>query len=173
MNQVKKEILKELEEVNNQSLVNSEILHKQSTTIETIGNSLETIEKDLHLSKWYLNLINATFGKVYKTFHNTTILKKNKSNIKPFPPLSKNISSKNILSKNTSSKKNIDIYSSHSIDNSIDNEIYRKLTNIKDINITMSKELDDNLIKLDELNSTITNSQFSISDNITTIKKMI
>ena len=159
MNRVKKEILKELEEVNNQSLVNSEILHKQSTTIETIGNSLETIEKDIYISKWYLNLINATFVKVYKTFHNTTILKKNKSNKKPLP----------LLSKNTQSKKNIDIYSS----SSIDNEIYRKLTDIKDINITMSKELDNNLIKLYELNSKITNSQFSISDNITTIKKML
>ena len=177
MDNVKEEILKELEELNNQSLINSHILYNQSNTIETINNSLVSVEKEVKISKWYLNLINATFGKVYKTFHNPIIVDKyrntkdslclyfgkgpNKEGHNEEGPNKEGHNEEGPNSKGPNSK------------GQINDTIYSKIREIKDINKTISKELDNHINKLDELDLTQTHCQFGISNNITKIAKML
>uniref|UniRef100_A0A6C0EJ99 t-SNARE coiled-coil homology domain-containing protein n=1 Tax=viral metagenome TaxID=1070528 RepID=A0A6C0EJ99_9ZZZZ len=173
MDNVKEEILKELEELNNQSLINSHILYNQSNTIETINNSLVSVEKEVKISKWYLNLINATFGKVYKTFHNPIIVDKYR-NTKDSLCLyfGKGLGGKGLDSGGPNNQR-LDSGGLEGSKGQINDTIYSKIREIKDINKTVSKELDNHINKLDELDLTLTHCQFGISNNITKIEKML
>jgi len=56
-------IINELEITKEQGIRISEKLNEQT---ETMSTKLEKIENETEVSKWYLNYIKATFGKIYK-----------------------------------------------------------------------------------------------------------
>ncbi len=74
------EIIKELEKVKNQSIDASVELSKQTEGLNNITANLENVSYQSEVSKWQLNYIDSTFGKLYKKINNYP-LKENATNL--------------------------------------------------------------------------------------------
>ena len=98
-----KNIEKELNILKENSLINAEEVNKQSEIISKINNDAEDINYNVKLSKWYLNLIDSTFGRIYEKLNKLPMLKK-KSIEKPSLNKTKNLNSP-LNSKSNDSKK--------------------------------------------------------------------
>ena len=167
MSNIKKEILQELNELNKVSKINSNIVYNQNTTIKNIDLSSKTMNETLKVSAWYLNLIDSTFGKIYKTPSSIPIFDKNNLII------SKSLSKDNNLSKN-SNELNLDkedlIHKKPDLN--LDNIILNQLKEIKEINSNIDRELTKQNETLLELNNNIDLNQTVIKKNITKIKQL-
>lgn len=69
-------IIKELTITKKQSTEIASRLHDQTIKLENTDDNLNSINYDNDVSKWHLNHIKATFGKVYKKFNNFPIKEK-------------------------------------------------------------------------------------------------
>ena len=159
MNSTKKEILQELIELNKVSKINSNIVYNQNTTIKNIELSSKSMNENLKVSAWYLNLIDSTFGKIYKKTCNISMLDNQ--------IISKSLSKDNNLSKN-SNELDLD----KKLDLDIDNIILNQLKEIKEINSNIDQELTKQNETLLELNNNIDLNQTIIEKNIAKIKQL-
>ena len=162
MSDIKKKILQELNELNKVSKINSNIVYNQNTTIKNIKVSSKTMNEKLKVSAWYLNVIDATFGKIYnKPIIDNQII-------------SKSLSITNHLLKNNNeldlNKK--DLIHKHNVDTNIDDIILNQLKEIKEINSNIDHELTKQNETLLELNNNLDLNQTIIKKNIAKIKQL-
>ena len=117
------------------------------------------MNENLKVSAWYLNLIDSTFGKIYK-----------KTSSKPI--IDNQIIYKSLSRDNNLSKNNNELDFDKKNDSDIDNIILNQLKEIKEINSTIDQELTKQNETLLELNNNIDLNQSIIDKNITKIKQL-
>jgi hypothetical protein len=165
MSDIQKEILQELNELNKVSKINSNIVYNQNTTIKNIEISSKTMNENLKVSACYLNLIDYTFGKIYKKTSSKPVIDNH--------IIYKSLSKDNNLFKNNNeldlNKKDL-LHKKNYLD--IDNIILNQLKEIKEINGNIDLELTKQNESLLELNNNIDLNQTIIKKNITKIKQL-
>ena len=159
MGNIKKEILQELNELNKVSKINSNIVYNQNTTIKNIELSSKTINENLRVSNWHLNIIDSTFGKIYKNPSNKSVLDN--------PIISKSLSKDN---NEPDINKESFIYKKADLD--IDRIILKQLKEIKEISSNIDHELTKQNETLLELNNNLDLNQTTIEKNIAKIKQL-
>jgi hypothetical protein len=161
-------IVNELETMKHKSLKVSDKLIEQSDILNKTTDNLENISYQADVSKWQLNYISATFGKIYRNIHNYPIRDNAKKILKIV-----NLKSK-ILSFNFNNKYN------NSLSESINEKNNDKLENIsnllneiKEINVLNRNEIDIHNTILEYNNQLNDNTQNKIEKNIRKIKKIM
>ena len=154
-------IVNELETMKHKSLKVSDKLIEQSDILNKTTDNLENISYQADVSKWQLNYISATFGKIYRNIHNYPIRDNAKKILKIV-----NLKSK-ILSFNFNNKYN------NSLSESINEKNNDKLENIsnllneiKEINVLNRNEIDIHNTILEYNNQLNDNTQNKIEKNI-------
>ena len=160
--------MNELETMKHKSLKVSDKLIEQSDILNKTTDNLENISYQADVSKWQLNYISATFGKIYRNIHNYPIRDNAKKILKIV-----NLKSK-ILSFNFNNKYN------NSLSESINEKNNDKLENIsnllneiKEINVLNRNEIDIHNTILEYNNQLNDNTQNKIEKNIRKIKKIM
>ena len=152
-----KEIEKELNTLKEQSVINCEVVGQQDKQINKIDNNSEKINYNVKVSKWYLNLIDSTFSKIYEKMYKLPKLVRN-SNI-----LHKKEKNKVIEQINNIDNKKEELYDS----------IIQDLDEIGDIHRVIGAELSEQNKILDEINNTNECSKDILYSNTIKAKKII
>ena len=147
------EINKEIAVLKENSLKNADIISNQSDKLGQIDYNNKVIDHNVKLSKWLLNLIDSTFGKIYQKLHSIPKKEKNLSNTQ----LNINSLNRNLIS-------NIN----HSSDSVIND-----LEEIKLIHKAMGEEIDKQNIALENINDKTDTISDNLEDNIRHCKKII
>ncbi len=162
-------IIIELEQMKQTSLDISNKLIEQSEILNKTTDNLENVSYQTDVSRWQLNYISATFGKIYRNIHNYPI----KDNAKKMLNLV-NLKSK-IMSFNFNTKHN-DNYSEKIEKNESNNKLEKMskiLDQVKDISMLNQSELDKHNLILDYNNQLNDSTQNKIEKNIRKIKKIM
>lgn len=162
------DIIKELSITKKQGTEIASKLHEQTIKLENTNDNLNNINYDNDVSKWHLNHIKSTFGKVYKKFNSFPIKQKTELIFDSLKINSKidchNIKKLSLKNNNNSQKQN----NNTKIDeiSSLINDI-NYITNVNSDEIDKhNKLLDKNIEKTEVVESKIVN-------NIQNIKKII
>ena len=153
INQYWKEINREIAVLKENSLKNADVVSNQSDKLDQIDYNNKIIDHNVKLSKWLLNLIDSTFGKIYQKIH--SMPKKEKNVLKS----SSNINSLNRYS--TSDK------------NSISESVINDLEEIKSIHKAIGNEIDKQNLALENINNKTNDISDNLENNIRHCKKII
>lgn len=160
-------IVKELEKTRNTSINIGNKLGVQTENIQNIKENLEDISHETDVSKWQLNYIESTFGKIYRKFHNYPV----KSNISNLSKLL-NFKTKIMNSNFFKSEKNVDIEKHIKEDDLLD-KIENMINDIKQINNINSNEISKQNVILDYNNQISDISSNKINRNTKKINKLL
>ena len=176
-NALLKDIISELENVKTNSINISNKLSIQSNTLENVSKNLDDVAYETEVSKWQLNYIESTFGKLYRKLHNYPI-KENATNFaKLFNIKTRLIGlgiTRSTLSSNTE-KKTEEI--EESIEKTEEDILLDRVNNIvheiKEINLINNNEIKKQNLTLDYNNEVTENSQHKIIRNTKKINKLL
>ena len=161
------QIEKELEILKDSTLANCETIHCQSEQMVIMDNKSKEIQNNVKVGKWYLNLIDATFGKLYSKMHK-------------IPRIKYSNNSHKIVCKNQTyhKNKNFNTNSSYVVEtNNLNddplNSICKTLEEIKEINVQINQEIGKQNLFLDDITNTTENSTDQLYKNIEKTRKII
>lgn len=163
-------IVNELENMKNKSLEVSDKLIEQSDILNKTTENLENISYQADVSKWQLNYISATFGKIYRNIHNYPI-RDNAKKILKIVNLKSKMLSFNFNNK-YDNKKSFNESNTGKNNDKLDN-ISDLLNEIKEINVLNQNEIDLHNTILEYNNQLNDNTQNKIEKNIRKIKKIM
>lgn len=149
-----KDIEKEINILKENSLKNADIINNQSDKVNQIDYNNKIIDHNVKLSKWLLNLVDSTFGKIYQKLN--TVPKKEKKN-----KLDSHI-------KNSSLSQNI---KNTIVD--LQSNVINDLEEIKSIHIAIGEEIDKQSIFLETINDDTENISDNLESNIRHCNKII
>jgi hypothetical protein len=181
------DIMKELTIAKDQSIEIANKLYTQTGQLENTSEQLDTIDHEADISRWHINHIRSTFGKVYKKIHSYPIKQKAKLVINELKLKSKlnqyniqNISNKT-LSSNELPKDMVT--KSPTVDGMVKrnyipkenmlDKISSTITDIHYINKLNQEEIDKQNILLDNNINKTDNSDDKIFSNTLHIKKIL
>jgi len=149
-----KDIEKEINILKENSLKNADIINNQSDKVNQIDYNNKIIDHNVKLSKWLLNLVDSTFGKIYQKLN--TVPKKEKKN-----KLDSHI--KNSSLSQHIKKTIVDLQSN----------VINDLEEIKSIHIAIGEEIDKQSIFLETINDDTENISDNLESNIRHCNKII
>jgi hypothetical protein len=149
-----KDIEKEISILKENSLKNADIVSHQSDKINQIDYNNKIIDHNVKLSKWLLNLVDSTFGKIYQKLN--AVPKKEKK-IKLDLHIKKNSLNQNINYPIVNSQYNV----------------INDLKEIKSIHNAMGEEIDKQNCALENINDKTENISDNLENNIRHCKKII
>jgi len=155
INKYWEDIKKELAILKEKSLKNANIVSEQSDKLGQIDYNNKIIDHNVKLSKWLLNLIDSTFGKIYQKIN--SVPKKEKKS-KDYSLQTK------VKSKSLSPIPN-------KFNNSPESDIINDLEEIKLIHNAMGEEIDNQNMVLENINNKSENISDNLESNIRHCKK--
>ena len=148
------DIKKEVAILKEKSLKNADIVSGQSDKLGQIDYNNKIIDHNVKLSKWLLNLIDSTFGKIYQKIH--SVPRKEKKNY-ILRSSSKSMSLSPTLTK---------------LNNHPESDILDELEEIKLIHNAMGEEIDKQNMVLENINNKTENISDNLENNIRHCKKI-
>ena len=145
-----KDIEKEISILKDTSLENANLIGQQSEKIIKLDYNTNIIDHNVKLSKWLLNLIDSTFGKLYQKIKKEPI--KEKTNKKDI-----SLNSNYLPKKYNLNQSNIE----------------KDLEEIKEIHLAMNSELDKQNDTLEKINIKTDNVSDQLEYNLKKCKKII
>ena len=158
------EIEREVEELLSQTVMNAEEVSNQTEKLENITHNSEEISHQQNISKWHIDYISSTFGKIYKTINEYPI-KERTSNIFRQFRLKTKIFSHNLTVQDAEIEE---VEENCSLD-----RISNKLAKIKKVSIETNRELDKHNSILEYNEEVIDNSIDKIERNNRKINKLL
>lgn len=166
-NKLLNDIIKELDKTKHNSIEISNKLHCQAENIEKIQDNLDEISHQADVSKWQLNYIESTFGKIYRKIHNYPI-KENASNFAKLLNIKTRLIGVNFLKNNI-----INEVKEVKEENTLLDTAEKLINDIKEINRLNNNEISKHNIILDYNNQMTENSSYKISNNTKKINKLL
>ena len=184
-NALLKDIISELENVKSNSINISNKLSTQTDALENISKNLDDVAYETEVSKWQLNYIESTFGKLYRKLHNYPI-RENATNFAKLFNIKtrlfglgitrstlenneKNIENKHKLDDTTQKNNSIEKTEEDILLDRVNNIVHE----IKEINLINNNEIKKQNLTLDYNNEVTENSQHRIIRNTKKINKLL
>jgi hypothetical protein len=158
------EIEKEVEELLGHTINNAEEVSNQTEKLENISYNSEEVSHQQNVSRWYIDYISSTFGKIYKNINEYPI-KKTTSNMFRQLALKTKIFSYDLQSKD---EDIIEVEENTSLD-----RISNKLSKIKRVSVETGRELNKHNAILDYTDEIIDNASDKIHRNNRKINKIL
>ena len=163
------EYLKEIERnivlLKENTLANCNVVSDQSDKIKCMDKNAEQLNYNIKVGKWYLNLIDSTFGKVYEKFNNLPKLPSYKKTTNKKPTNLK-------IFYNFTKQQTNKIEQDTEFNNTLE-RISNNLSDLKDIHTEMGNEIKYQNEMLDEIDDITENNQGIVYSNIIKVKKII
>ena len=162
-------IQQELAILKDNTLANCETTVQQSEKIYSMENKSKQIHTNVKVSRWYLNLINATFGKLYSKIHKIPELKFKRSKKKMEPNKNNKSRKNNKIHKNSVTNMTNVTSNKQPIYDSISNT----LNEVHEMNIVINNEISKHNELLGNITNVTENSTDLLVSNIHKAKRMI
>ena len=166
-------ILKELTKIKNNEIDISIDLSSQNETINNSTSNLENARFQSEVSRWQLDYISSTFGRLYKKINNFPIRQSAENMFKLFSMKSKIVSLGILTSKNNDHVQNSDNFKNDENESETIDKILKTLDDINKITNVNKTEIEKQNYTLDYNETLIETTQNKISKNTRKIKKLL
>tara|TARA_B100000575_G_C23143782_1_gene666947 strand:+ start:7874 stop:8428 length:555 start_codon:yes stop_codon:yes gene_type:complete len=170
------DIMKELTVAKDQSIEIANKLYTQTEKLENTSDHLDNINHEADISKWHINHIRATFGKVYKRLNNYPVRQKAKivlNELKLKSKINQYSINKLAISESTDVKDTVSTKIHQSSKDGMLDKISSVITDIHYINKLNQEEIDKHNQLLNSNIEKVDTGEYKIHSNILQVKKIL